>query len=207
METSLSFSQQPFTSLKSYFNSKILLWWMLRKPGWLLKEQTSHFPLFPLQPWLQESCRIISFFFLLPIFHAFSKKLYWHKDSWVLPKCEINFLFFFKNIIYKSPYFYSFPNACIYISICIYMYVYIEGWKGGGRGNFSAFNSNGCFPSSVFHKIYPEVLRYWRVLGFSSTATLLRLWQPQIFIYISEFFSVLTVRYHLPIFQCADLFH
>lgn len=120
---------------------------------------------------------------------------------------KINFLFFFKNIIYKSPYFYSFPNACIYISICIYMYVYIEGWKGGGRENFSAFNNNGCFYSSVFHKIHPEVFRYWRVLGFSSTATLLRLWQPQICMYISEFWSVLTVRYHLPIFQCADLFH
>ena len=79
------------------------------------------------------------------------------------------------NIIYKSPYFYSLPNVCIYISIFIYMYVYIEGWKGGGRENFSAFNNNDCFPSSVFHKIYPEVLRYWRLFGFSSIAASLRL--------------------------------
>ena len=207
METSLSFSHQPFTSLKSYFNSKLLLWWMLRKPGWLLKEQTSYFPLFPLQPSLQESSRIILSLLFPAYLHAFSKKLYQYKDSWVSQKCEINFLFFFKNIIYKSPYFYFFPNVCICISICIYMYVYIEGWKRGGKENFSAFNNNGCFPSSVFHKIYLEVLRYWRVLGFSSTATLLRLWQPQMFIYISGILSVLTVRYHLPIFQCADLFH
>lgn len=63
----------------------------------------------------------------------------------------------------------------------VYVCVYIEMEKrregGGERKNesFSAFSNNDCFPSSVFHKIGPEVLRYWRVLGFPSIATSFKL--------------------------------
>ena len=91
---------------------------------------------------------------------------------------------------------------CVHKHVHIYVCVYVEREKsregGGERKNesFSAFSNNDRFPSSVFHKICPEVLRYWRVLGFPSTATSLKLWQLQMSIYISEILSVLTIKYH-----------